>query len=190
MIKLVAGWKGFKWALHVNIYTLSITEWTKGQFSFCAINLHPKRVMFSLWDYAYTVTLSLAIQGNGFFGEWFQHSKSGLVCILNHCTLLGSRNCFFSLFLVLILPCEHLNCIWGLWSLLREVLGFLRAGSQQRDLPTAPRAGEGGVGMTAYGWGKVSTQWSWGWGPSVNSPFEQLYFALPKDSKHKLPGGI
>lgn len=26
MIKLVAGWKGFKWALHVTIYTFSITK--------------------------------------------------------------------------------------------------------------------------------------------------------------------
>lgn len=71
--------------------------------------------------------------------------------------------------------------------------------ARQSDLP-APRGGwEWRCWDNVCGLGKPSTRRSWagvpqqtlrGQGPSVNSPFEQLYFALPKDSKHKLPGGI
>lgn len=151
----------------------------------------------------HNITLSLAIQGKGFFRERFQHSKSGLVCTphRNHCALLRSSRLFlFTLVLVRILLREHLGAISGLWSLLG---GRLRPAqdprARQSDL-LAPRGGwEWRCWDNVYGLEKPSTWRSWagvpqqtfrGQGHSVNSPFEQLYFALPKDSKHKLPGGI
>lgn len=160
---------------------------TKGQFSFCTINLHPKLVTLSLWDY--NITLSLAIQGKGFFGEWFQHSKSGLVCILNHCTLLRSSSLF-----PFTPPCSD-SSLWTPRCYLRPVVsagGRLRPAQGQvlTEWPACPKSWRRRCGHGACGWRKSGTWRSWGRGPSVYSPFEQLYSALPQDSKCKLPGGI
>lgn len=87
---------------YLSMFTLfPLLRWPEKHFLFGTINLYPKLALFNLWDYAYNITLSLAFQGEGFFGEWFQPSKSSLVCILhrNHCTFLcwDPANYFFSL---------------------------------------------------------------------------------------------
>lgn len=104
----------------------------------------------------HNITLSLAIQGKGFFRERFQHSKSGLVCTphRNHCALLRSRRLFlFTLVLVRILLREHLGAISGLWSLLGEGGGLLRIPGPDRVTCLLPEgAGNGGAGTMSVAW--------------------------------------
>lgn len=161
-IKLVAGGKVANEHNISMFIVFPLPRWTEKHFCLVpTINLLPQIIMFNLCDYAYNITLSLAIQRKGFFGEWFPHGNSSLVCILhrNHCTFIcwDPADFLFTLVLVLILLFEHHDAIWGLRSLLREGVGLLRAGPGHGGLPV-PRARDGGA--QTYRQRISSTQWN------------------------------